>query len=469
MNDPAVTLTPCNSSMFDGYLYDEAHWTLTLRFKPSGLVKCYQNVEPEVYESFLSAESKGRFFNEHMKHKYDVLVVEEGDKPPLKVDGKDVAADADLSQFEKQPEIPTAAIEQEHAVIRKAEEISGAENSPSKSGAVYAESDEVLSECYIHMKAVPHWKRPDGTMCCSLCHPKPGTGAQSSQDAATATNGKPDALQTVPAVLAPLEPPKTPAEAIRLLTEQDGLIQATIAKSRELAQDAMAVRVTDPKSYADAGERLKFLVSCQDRAVNFLDPIRSCLLTPYQKAQGFLKAAKEPFETAMAHVKRQRVMWADEQERIRLAEQERLRREQEAAAEAERKARGEQMTLGAVDEALASGDTSTAEKLISEPIQAAPVYLPPVHVESAVPEEKGISKRKNWKAEVTNLEDLVLDIASGICSLRDGKGLGGHAPITFVEVNQTALNQAAKSQQKAMSYPGVKAFNDTVESVRRKK
>jgi hypothetical protein len=387
------------------------------------------------------------------------LVVADAVKKPLKVDGKDVQADADLSQVTHEGKEETAASSQQESIATDGNGVAQG----TTEQAQFSAENELTAECYVHMADTPHWKRPDGSPCCSLCHP------QDAQEGVSEAPKPQTEVAVVPEVLAPLEPPKTPGEAILMLTRDSGLIQATIAKSNQIATEMMALRVTDAKSYAEAGEQLKYLAQCQELATGFLDPIRACLLKPYQQAQQFLKAATDPFALATNHVKRQRMTWADEQERIRQAEQDRLRREQEAKAEEERKARGEQMTLNAVDEALASGDVATAEKLVAEPIQAPGEYIPPVHVESVVPETKGLSKRKNWKAEVVSLEDLVLSIAEGICSLRDGKGLQGHAPLTFIEINQTAINQAAKSQEKAMSYPGLKAYNDAVESVRKGK
>lgn len=460
--ESTVKFIPLNSSMFDAVAYNDAHNVLTLKFK-NGLVKAYQQVPEEVYAEFMAARSQGTFFNSQIKGKYESLVVAEAVKKPLKVDDKPVAADADLSQvIQEAPPIPKEIFEFPQKLQEATEALTGAQ--------VLAENSKVhlselgyISECYVHMDNTPHWKRPDGSLVCSLCHPQDAKEPTGSEKSTAAL------LLVVPEVLAPLEPPKTAVEAVKMLTEQAGMIQATINKSNEIATEAMAVRVTDAKTYTDAGERLKFLAECQDRAVNFLDPIRVCLLKPYQQAQQLLKAAAGPFDIAKQHVSTQRRVWADEQERLRQAEQDRLRREEEAKAEEERKARSEQLTLGAVDEALASGDTETAEKLISEPIQVPGEYIPPVHVESVVPKTKGISGRKNWKAEVTSIEDLVISVAEGIVSLKQGKGLQGHAPLTFIEINQTAINQAAKSQEKAMSYPGLKAFNDAVESVRRKK
>lgn len=43
---------------------------LIVRFM-SGSVYSYSNVEPEVYESFLNSESKGKFLHQHIKGKYE--------------------------------------------------------------------------------------------------------------------------------------------------------------------------------------------------------------------------------------------------------------------------------------------------------------------------------------------------------------------------------------------------------------
>lgn len=58
-----------NSSHIDKILYDFTTNTLKIRFK-SGSVYEYANVEPSVYESFIHAESQGKFFNEQIKNNY---------------------------------------------------------------------------------------------------------------------------------------------------------------------------------------------------------------------------------------------------------------------------------------------------------------------------------------------------------------------------------------------------------------
>ena len=451
MNNP--TFTPLESSVFSGYHYDDEHWTLSLQFKSDGKVSTYQQVPPEVFEEFVAAESQGKYWNANIKGKYDVL----REEAPTLVAGKPVAADADLAQ-----------------------EVSNANHVtevPAREGGLRAEEGVAapMETCYVHMDKTPHWSRPDGSLACSLCHPNPA--AKKSVTEPTPEERKDavllaqtSALDLLPnAALPPLPVPTSPAEALRLMEDESGLIEATIKQSKDIAANAMTTRVVDSVTYQQAGDTLVRLTSLKDRVTGFLNPIREVLLRPYQRAQQKLKEASEPFDQALSHVKAQRLAWDQEQERLRIAEQERLRKEQEAKAESDRRARGEQLTMAAIDEAIAQGEEAAAAELLEKPIEAPPVYLPPVHVDSQVPKTAGVSKRKNWGAEVVSLEDLILDVAQGICTSRDGKGLLGHAPVTFLEANMTKINQAAKSQEKAFNYPGLRAENRATESVRRSK
>ena len=49
---------------------------LYVRFKSSERLYCYQGVKKDLYEAFLNAESKGRFFCENVKNKYSHFVID---------------------------------------------------------------------------------------------------------------------------------------------------------------------------------------------------------------------------------------------------------------------------------------------------------------------------------------------------------------------------------------------------------
>ena len=403
MNEPnEVVLIPCDSSFISGYVYNDSVWVFTIQFR-NGPTKAYQEVEPEVYEDFLAAESKGKWFNATMKHKYQSLVITEG-----------VA-------------VAPVSAETETKITRDdgIEVVGGVDTTPD---------DE-----------------PDPTLAL----------------ATTESHGE---------NLPPLEPPTTITDALKMLSENAGLIQATVEQNGRIAKTSVAIKVTDAATYEKAGDELKFLTEVKDRSTRFLDPIRALLLKPYQIAQQKLKEAVEPLDGAMIYLKRQRLDWSSEQERIRAEKQRQAQAEADRKAEEDRQKAGVQLTWNEIGNAIESGDEATAAALIESPIQTPGTYVPPVHIESEVPKQAGISKRKNWVAEIPGYPDelmefekLILDVAEGICDRSKTGSLKGHAPTNVLEPNFTALNQLAKAQEMALNYPGVRAYNKPIESVRRKK
>lgn len=57
------------SSVIDEIAYHPMARVLEIKFK-NGRVYTYMSVPPETYQNLKNAESKGRFFNEHIKHDY---------------------------------------------------------------------------------------------------------------------------------------------------------------------------------------------------------------------------------------------------------------------------------------------------------------------------------------------------------------------------------------------------------------
>jgi hypothetical protein len=60
---------PVNSSFMTGIGYDATTRELTIRHK-SGETYHYHNVGPAVHEALMEADSKGQFFNAHIKGNY---------------------------------------------------------------------------------------------------------------------------------------------------------------------------------------------------------------------------------------------------------------------------------------------------------------------------------------------------------------------------------------------------------------
>lgn len=473
------------SSMFSHIKYDLDRFVLSVRFT-NGKVRAYQQVPPELYEEMMVAESIGKFYNSEIKGKF-AFADDEEVQAWTGSEGGDgsVENQAQNSGGESGLAHTSSAASEDRGRVGAYEERNGSgggddspvagASAPSEVSAVsgtaglpetartsiperYGLKDgEVLATCYVHMEDTPHWKQADGSMVCSLCHPNPNAPKKET------------AVAIPPQVLPALEPPKTAHEALVMLNEQSGLIEATVKLSIEEAQRALTMTVSNATSYAAAGEKMKYLRTVQDRAVAFLDPIRGMLYKTYLLAQDRLKVATQPIDTAISHLSGQRITWANEQELIRKAEEDRLQREREEQARKEQEERNQQLTLSAIEETLANGDEIAAEGLLLNPIETPAPYVPPVRVESTVPVEQGISKRPNWKGEVVDLEALILDVAEGILDSQMGKGRGAHLPTSFLEANMTAINQMVKAQKEASQIPGVRVFNAAVESVRRGK
>jgi len=57
-----------NSSTFSYIEYDESSSTLTISFRSGNYD--YPNFPKSLYEEFLAASSKGKFYNDHIKDKF---------------------------------------------------------------------------------------------------------------------------------------------------------------------------------------------------------------------------------------------------------------------------------------------------------------------------------------------------------------------------------------------------------------
>ena len=59
-----------SSSMLQAYAYEPAERVFVVRYNNSDMLHPHVDVPPEVVAEFEAAESKGKFFNAHIKAKY---------------------------------------------------------------------------------------------------------------------------------------------------------------------------------------------------------------------------------------------------------------------------------------------------------------------------------------------------------------------------------------------------------------
>jgi len=201
---------------------------------------------------------------------------------------------------------------------------------------------------------------------------------------------------------------------------------------------AGALVVASPDQYRDAAEFLRAIKSAQKRVEDwFANPVRRA-----HEAWRALTTRKAetlaPLTEAERAVKAKMLAYSQEQERIRAAEQARLQAEADERARVERE-RAER----------AASKLKTPELREQRMAEAEAISAPVVTVASTVPEVKGQSYRKAWKANVTDQKTAI----AAIMSWPDW-GL-------YIELKSAELNRFAARTKGAVSVPGVEWYEDT--------
>jgi hypothetical protein len=205
-----------------------------------------------------------------------------------------------------------------------------------------------------------------------------------------------------------------------------------------LTAQVKTLKIITNEDRTAAEDMLQNAKTLEDQIFAYLDPPRAKAYEDYQYHKARLDAAINPVKDARKTLKQLCVSFDQEQERIR--------REEQARLEAEARKRAEDEALASAAQAEAEGDTATAEAIISEPVQIAPVVAP----RTAPAPSRLSAGRTIWSAEVTNLMALVKAIADGKQS------------ITLIEANIPALNKMATALKSSMNIPGVVAKSKTV-------
>lgn len=226
--------------------------------------------------------------------------------------------------------------------------------------------------------------------------------------------------------------------------------QSLEIESRSWASRARGIQIIDRETCLNASHLLRSVKTLRAQVQQWFAPHLDAAMEVKRKAEAARKGLADerdrmelPLIEAENTLKRSLLAWEAKQEEIRAAEERRLQAEAQARAEA--------LTLNAAAameaEAVATGNLELlheAEDVLSQPIDA-----PVVSVAKMVPKVQGVSYRDNWKAHPdVNIKALAAAVASGA------------APIAFLSVNMTAINQFARATHGAHEVPGVRWFND---------
>ena len=221
-------------------------------------------------------------------------------------------------------------------------------------------------------------------------------------------------------------------------------------ESQSWAEKAKGLRIVDGASCLNASAFLRSVKGLRTEIQNWFAPHIEAAMETKRKAEAARKALADerdrmeaPLVEAEAFVKRALLKWEQEQEEARKAEEKRLQAEAKRLAEAQTIAAAAEMEATAI----ATGDAemlAEAAAILEQPIDAPVVVVKPM-----MPKVQGVTYRDNWKAAP---EVDVKALAAAVAA--------GQAPIAFLSVNFTALNNFARATKGLQPVAGVKFFND---------
>lgn len=201
---------------------------------------------------------------------------------------------------------------------------------------------------------------------------------------------------------------------------------------------ARALTITDQKSYDAVVEMRTQLKALRDAIEQAHAEPKKAKHTIWKAEVAAETAELAPVQEVEGVLKAKTFAWDAAQEALRRAEQAKL--------EAEAKKQAEDEALAAAEAAQKAGASAPeVDSILETPIIAPPVVAPRTY--QPAPRMAG---RESWSGKVTDFMALVRFIAAnpGFQNL--------------LEVNQTALNQMARSQKSAMRIPGVEAKSERV-------
>lgn len=222
-------------------------------------------------------------------------------------------------------------------------------------------------------------------------------------------------------------------------------LEPTVEVQREALtwpERAKALVIDTPESYSLAAEMLKGIKGLRAKIADTFGPLKAKTYTAWKAVCDEEKKADTPLTEAEGVIKAAMVAWDTEQAQLAAAEARRLAEEARQAEETRRVAEAAALER----EAVATGDASLlaeAEAIISEPVVAPVVIVP-----KATPTVAGISYRETWKAEVTDLAQLVRAAATN------------PTLIALLQPNTTAINGMARALKGTMRVPGVRVYSE---------
>lgn len=202
----------------------------------------------------------------------------------------------------------------------------------------------------------------------------------------------------------------------------------------QIVSQAQQLIVTSAEEYEYACTFLQFVAGRKKQVEEVFDPIVTKAYAAHKEAVAQKKKFMDPLVAAESAVKGKVSMFRMEQERIRRAEEQRLA--DEAKKEADDRA------LAEAAELEANGEKELADMVLQN---AAEAPAPVVVLESPVPRQEGIAKRKNWRYEVIDESKV---------------------PREYMIPSDVKIGAVVRSQKGLTKIPGVRVWSEDTVSVR---
>lgn len=231
-------------------------------------------------------------------------------------------------------------------------------------------------------------------------------------------------------------------------------MEITFEKEQELKQEiapivsqAMDLIIRNPEQSIEAQEVLKGIKSKQKRITEFFVPLKQAAHVTWKKICDTEASYLDPLKNAEAAIKEKVITFTREEER----KQQEIAKVAEAKRQAEERKERERIEEQA-RKAREAGKVEKAEALEqkAEAVTIAPVFTPPPQPLKA----EGSAFKKTWVGKCVSIMDLLKAIVEG------------KAPVSLIEINESAINTAAKTYKNTMTIPGLRFYEKTQMSVR---
>jgi hypothetical protein len=215
------------------------------------------------------------------------------------------------------------------------------------------------------------------------------------------------------------------------------LSDTTAFEKKALAIRTAAGRliVKDDETFLSAGLLLKDIKSYDHEVDEICDPGIKRWYDGHRASVADKKKLTEPLREAEENIKGKLAEYNQKiQDKI---EQDRRGREKAAQDKAEKERRD------AARLAEKAGDKKAAKEILNTPL--APVPVAPSTME--IPKVQGVSFRKKWNAEITDIKALIAAVAVG------------DAPSSLLKIDEVKLRAFASATRGNMNVPGVRFYS----------